>query len=149
MQVNLRGLYGRMTEVFLYNPEILGALVEFTCITVTDLMRGNPLRCIVLEYVLDGTGRDMLTLLSDKKRPDDPVPNEFRYITKGILINENGPYFITFPPDSYGMFVKINILNIHITELRYPDTGSIYRPDNKFVPAVVDRIDKTENLAVF
>ena len=83
-------------------------------------MRSYPLGCIVLEDMLDSTGRDVLALLSDKERTDDPVPDEFQHSRKGILINKNGPYFIPFSPDPDGMLVEIDVLDIDIAELRIP-----------------------------
>ena len=85
-------------------------------------MGGNALGCIMFENMLDGTGRDVLALLSDKERPDNPVTDEFREFTKRILINKNGPYFIAFSTDPDRMLVEINILDIDIAEFRNPDT---------------------------
>ena len=34
-------------------------------------------------------------------------------------------------------------------EFGYPDASRVDHPDNQFVPRIIDRIDQTENLAVF
>jgi len=71
----------------------------------------------MFEDMLDSPGRDMLALLSDKERPDNPVTDEFRQFIQGFFINKNGPYFIAFPTNPDCMLVEINILDINAAEL--------------------------------
>ena len=56
VQVNLRSLDGGVPKILLDNAEILRALVEFACVTMTDLMRCYPRRSIMLENMLDCSG---------------------------------------------------------------------------------------------
>ena len=53
MEVDLRGLDGGMTEIFLDHPQVLRTAVQFTGIAVPDLMRGNAGRGVMLENMLD------------------------------------------------------------------------------------------------
>ena len=53
MEIDLGGLDGGMAEIFLDDPEILRPAVEFACITMPYLVRGDPLRGIFLEDMLD------------------------------------------------------------------------------------------------
>jgi hypothetical protein len=149
MQVDFRGLDRGMPKIFLDHSEILGSLVKFTRITMADLMRGYPGRGVVLENMLDSTRRDMFPLLTNKKRADNPVANEFENIGKRIVINEHDPDLIPFTSDTNGMLIEINVLDIHIAELGDTDTSCIDGPDNELVPDISNRIDQAENLVMF
>jgi hypothetical protein len=69
MEVDLGRPYRSMPEVFLDDPEIFRAPVEFACIAVPDLMGRDPGRRIFFEDMLDGPGRDVFPLLPEKQRP--------------------------------------------------------------------------------
>ena len=73
--------------------------------------------CVIFKDMLDSPGGDILSLLTDKNRADNPVSNKFPDIRKGVIINENRPYLITLPPDLYGMLVKIDVFYVHAAEL--------------------------------
>ena len=148
MQINLRRLYGGMTQVFLHHAEILRSPVQFARITVTDLVRRDTRRGIVSEDMLDCPRRNMLALLADKKGACDLVTNKSPDLGKGFIVNEYDPDLVSFPAYTDGMLLKIDVFDIHVTEFRYTDTRRIDRPDNQFVPWILNRIDQTEDLAV-
>ncbi len=71
----------------------------------------------MLENMLDGTGRDMFSLLSYKKGSGKTVSNEFENLCKGIIIDKNDAHFVPFSSYPNGMLIKVNILDIYIAEL--------------------------------
>lgn len=149
MEVDLRGLDGCMAQVLLDYAEVLRTLVQLARIAVADLVGSDTLRGIMPEYMLDCTGGDMLALLADKERPDDPVTDELRDLGQGLLVDKNRPDFVALPADPDGVFIKINVLDIDAAEFGNTDTGCIDRPDNQFVPVVLDGIYQAEDLVVF
>ena len=58
------------------------------------------------------------------------------------------PDLVSFPVYTDSMLLKIDVLDVHITELRHTDTCRVDRPDNQFVPWIFNGIDQTEDLAV-
>ena len=91
----------------------------------------------------------MLALLTDKQGAIDPVSHKNPNPGECLIINEDDPDFVSFPADTNGMFIEIDIFDIHITELRYPDTRRINRPYDQFIPWILDRIDQAEHLVMF
>ena len=112
-------------------------------------MRGDTGRSIMLENVLNRPRRDMLTLLADKQRTFYLVSYKSPDSGKGIIIDENNPHLVTFSPDTDSMFIKIDILDIHITKLRYPHSSGINGSYNEFISRILNRIYETENLTMF
>src|SRR5208283_5352608 len=148
MQVNFRRLYGGMAKVLLHNPEILGPPVQFACIAVTDLVRGDTRWSIVFENMLDSPRRDVFALLTDKQGAVDPVAHKNPDPGESLIIDEDNPDLVTFPADTNGMFIEIDIFDIHVTELRYPDARRIDRSYDQFIPRILDRIDQAEHLVM-
>ncbi len=91
----------------------------------------------------------MLALLTNKQGTYNLVSNICPDSGECLIIDKHDPYLVTFPSDTDSMFFKINILDIHITEFRYPHTCGIDGSYNQFVPGILDRINKTENLTMF
>ena len=148
MQVNFRRLYGGMAKILLHNPEILGPAVQFACIAVTDLVWGDTRRGIIFENMLDSPRRDVLTLLTDKQGTIDPVARKSSDPGECLIIDENNPDLVPFPADTNGMFIEIDIFDIHVTELRYPDASRVDRSYDQFIPRILDRIDQAEYLVM-
>ena len=105
-----------MAEVLLDNTEVLGPAIEFTGITMPDLMGCYTGRCIVAEYVLNRPGGDILVLLTDKKRTFNPVADKLPDRFGGIVVKEHHPRLVSFPPDLDGMLFKIDISDINTAD---------------------------------
>ena len=103
----------------------------------------------MLENMLNRPWRNMFTLLTDENGASTLVANKGPDLRKGFIIDKHDPYLVTFPAYTDGMLLKIDVFNIHIAELRHTDTRRVDCPDNQFVPWILDRIDQTEDLAVF
>ena len=112
------------------------------------LVRGDPLRGIFLEDMLDGTWRDVMPLLAEEQRSFDPVADEPGYILERFMIDEHYPNLAAFPADLDRLVFEIDIFYIHPAELRDPDTGSVNRPDDQPVPIVFDGSYQAEDLAM-
>jgi len=148
MEVDFRCLDGRMPKILLDYPEILGALVELACIAVPDLMWRDSRRGIVLEDMLDCPRGDVLSLLADKERADNPVADEFEDLSKSIIVDKHDADLVTFTLDPYRMLVEVDVLDIHIAQLGDTDTGGVDGPNNELVPRIVDGINQAEDLVM-
>ena len=136
MDVYLGRLDGVVSEIFLNNPQIMRAFVEFTCITVSDLMRRDPFRRIEAEDVLyrsggntasvspfeDGTG-----LFSVQMLPD---------LTQGVCIAEHDPDLSSFSSDADCLFLKIYIFGADPADLGDTHPCSIDSPNEQSVPGI-------------
>lgn len=128
MKVYLSRLDGRMTEVLLYDPKILGSFVQLTGITMPDCMGSNPGGCIDLKEVLHSSRGKRMSLLPDKERTEDPIAGINLHQTAGLLVDENSPDLISFPPDPDGEVIKIDMFDGNSTEFRDSDTSRIDHP---------------------
>ena len=103
----------------------------------------------MLENMLNRPWRNMFTLLTDENGASTLVANKGPDLRKGFIIDKHDPYLVTFPAYTDGVLIKINILNIHVTKFRHPDTCGVNCPDNQFVSRILNRFDQTKNLIVF
>ena len=77
-----------------------------------------------------------MPLLPDKKRALNPVSDERFHLPKRFGINKDCPYFTPFPfyPDC--LLLEVDILDIHVAEFGYPDSGRVDRPDNQLFSGI-------------
>ena len=67
----------------------------------------------MFENMLDRPRGNMLPLLTNKERSDNPIAHEFKDVSKGVIVNKNNTNLFTFSLNPNGMFIKIHVLNIH------------------------------------
>ena len=98
--------------------------------------------------MLDSPWGDVFPLLPDKQGALNPVADESPDPDKRLIIDKDYPDLVAFPTDTDGVFIEIDIFDVHVAKFGYPDTRRVDRSYDQFVSWILNRIDQAEYLVV-